>query len=147
MYHNEDRLGLSPTVHEPCLYHGTLLGERVLFMRQVDDFAVAMAKMETANILFDMIDEWLTFPLKRMGLIDMFNGLDIQQTQDYIKISCRTYVERILQKHLATWMTDTDKMGHNPTPFPTRHSFVKAYVKAEGDPDPKAQKKLEKERF
>jgi hypothetical protein len=34
-------IGLAPTVHEPCIYLGTVLDERVLFMRQVDDFAIA----------------------------------------------------------------------------------------------------------
>jgi hypothetical protein len=32
---------LTPTVHEPCLYLGTFDGKQVLFMRQVDDFAIA----------------------------------------------------------------------------------------------------------
>ena len=63
-------------------------------MRQVDDFAVAATSERTANILFDFVDDELTFPLKRMGLIHMFNGMDIEQTRDYIKISCPTYLYR-----------------------------------------------------
>jgi hypothetical protein len=34
-------IGLTPTIHEPCIYSGLILGERVLFMRQVDDFAIS----------------------------------------------------------------------------------------------------------
>jgi hypothetical protein len=34
-------LGLQPTVHEPCLYSGVIEGKRVIFKRQVDDFAIA----------------------------------------------------------------------------------------------------------
>ncbi len=34
-------IGLTPTIHEPCIYLGIILGERVLFMRQVDDFAIS----------------------------------------------------------------------------------------------------------
>ena len=130
-------LGLTLTRHEPCLYSGLTKGERVLFKRQVEDFEVAVREEQIANILFDMIDEKLTFPLKRMGLVDMFNGLDILQTRDYIKVSCKTYIERVCQKHLAAWMTDTGTMGPRPTPLPCRDSFVKAYMKAVGDPDPK----------
>ncbi len=53
-------------------------------MCQVDDFAVAAPSESIANILFDMIDDRLTFPLKRMGLVTLFNGLGITQTADYI---------------------------------------------------------------
>jgi hypothetical protein len=34
-------LGLTPTVHKPCLYSGTINGNRIIFKRQVDDFAIA----------------------------------------------------------------------------------------------------------
>ncbi len=74
-------LGLTPTTHEPCLYSGLIYGQRVLFMRQVDDFAVAAPSKSIVNILFDMIDYRLTFLLKRMGLVTLFNGLDIIQRQ------------------------------------------------------------------
>ena len=49
-------LGLTPTTHEPCLYSGLIRGQRVLFMHQVDDFAVAAPSESIANIPFDMID-------------------------------------------------------------------------------------------
>ena len=34
-------VGLTPTIHEPCLYSGVIEGKRVIFKRQVDDFAIA----------------------------------------------------------------------------------------------------------
>ena len=48
-------LGLTPTTHKPCLYSGLIHGQRVLFMHQVDDFAVAAPSESIANILFNMI--------------------------------------------------------------------------------------------
>lgn len=39
-------IGLRPATHEPCIYIGTIDEQRVIFLRQVDDFAVA-AKDET----------------------------------------------------------------------------------------------------
>ena len=75
-------LGLTPTVHKPCLYSGIINNQRVIFKRQVDDFAIAAPNERTANILLDMIDDNLSIPIKRQGLLDMFNGID--QTQDYI---------------------------------------------------------------
>jgi hypothetical protein len=62
-------LGLTPTTHEPCLYSGLINGKRVVFMHQVDNFAIAPPNEWTANILLDMLDEKLTMPIKRQGLL------------------------------------------------------------------------------
>jgi hypothetical protein len=56
-------IGLTPTVHEPCLYSGTIAGKWVILKRQVDDFAIAAPDERTANILLDMIDDQLKIPL------------------------------------------------------------------------------------
>ncbi len=56
--------GLVPTVHEPCLYSGLIENKRVIFMRQVDDFAVAAPDERTVSFLLDMIDDKLTIPMK-----------------------------------------------------------------------------------
>ncbi|KAL7551376.1 hypothetical protein ACHAWF_014575 [Thalassiosira exigua] len=134
-------LGLKPTIHEPCLYAGVVRGERVLFKRQVDDFEVAVSTAATASILFDQIDDRLTFPLKRMGLVTLFNGLDILQTRHFIKMSCTTYIEKISNRHLADWMNVKD-MPNKPTPLPTAQSFIRGYLSTVGDPDVKAQSVL-----
>jgi hypothetical protein len=88
-------IGLTPTTHEPCLYSGVIDGHCILFLRQVDDFSVTASSESAANTVFDLIDNQLTIPLKRLGLITLFNGLDVDQTDTYIKISCTTYIERI----------------------------------------------------
>jgi hypothetical protein len=88
-------LGLTLTVHKPCLYSGTIAGKRVIFKRQVDDFAIAAPDEKTSNILLDLIDNQLSIPLKCQGLLDMFNGIDVTQTWDYIKINCHTYINKL----------------------------------------------------
>jgi hypothetical protein len=80
-------IGLTPTVHEPCFYSGIINGQRVLFMRQVDDFAIATPDARTADLLLDMIDDKLTIPVKRQGYLDMYYGIEVLQTQHYIKVS------------------------------------------------------------
>jgi len=120
-------------------------GERVLLKHQVDDFAVALAKQRTCDLVFDMIDDRLMLPLKRLGLVDLFNGLDVEQTRDYIKISCQTYIDKTSEKHIAKWMTNFDVPVNRPTPLPSRPSFIKNFLAATGDPDKKEQLKLEKE--
>jgi hypothetical protein len=57
-------LGLTPTVHELCLYSGVINDKRVIFMRQVDDFAIGAPNAHTADVLLDMLDDRLTIPIK-----------------------------------------------------------------------------------
>ena len=138
-------IGLTPTVHEPCLYSGVINGDRVLFKRQVDDFACAAPSATTCQILFDLIDDHLLLPLKPLGLVTMFNGLDILQTRDYIKISCESYIDKICEKYLSTWMRRMHIKAIRPTPLPTGDSFMKMFLTAVGDPDDKAQSALASE--
>jgi hypothetical protein len=117
-------LGLTPTVHEPCLYLGNVAGKWVIFKRQVDDFAIAAPEEKTADILLDLIDNQLTIPLKRQGLLDMFNGVDVVQTWDYIKISCQTYINKFFEKYLNTWLGKIPLSKNRPTPYPrTQHGL------------------------
>ena len=136
--------GLVPTVHEPCLYSGVVNGQRVIFKRQVDDFAVAAPDDHTANVLFDMIDDKLTIPMKRQGFLDMYNGIDVVQTRHYIKISCTTYINKICDKYLQSWMRNYTSTDDRPTPLPTDPVWMKKFNSATGDPDPKVQARLAK---
>ncbi len=122
------KLGMHPTTHKPCLYMGIIAGHCVLFLCQVDDFAIACEHKSTANILLDMLDDKLMIPLKQMGLLDMYNGLDVIQTKDFIKITCTTYIERIPTKHLASWMKNFDVPTGYPTPLPGQESFMQSCV-------------------
>ncbi len=85
-------IGLTLTIHEPCIYSGILLGECVLFMQQVDDFAISAPSQRIANHLLNLIDDKLSIPMKCQGLVTLYNGLDILQTKDYIKVSFETYI-------------------------------------------------------
>ena len=62
-------IGFEPTIHEPCLYSGTIYG---------------------ANIVWDMIDDQLSIPLKRQGLAELYNGLDVVQSRHCIKLNWST---------------------------------------------------------
>ena len=148
------QIGFTPTVHEPCLYSGLVDGERVLFLRQVDDFAIAASHESIANKILDKIDDFLTFPIKRLGLLKLFNGVDIDQTSEYIKISVESYLNKIMEKHLQAWMNAPDEFPlaqHGPTPLPTKKRFVEGFLAAEGErtadgtPDMKYQRQMEAE--
>jgi hypothetical protein len=88
-------IGLTPTVHEPCLYSGTFGGKRVLFMKQVDDFAIATPNSHTADIVMDLIDNKLLISIKRQGYLDMYNGADLYQTRHFIKLNVKTLIKKV----------------------------------------------------
>ena len=134
-------IGLTPTTHEPCLYSGVVNNSRVFFLRQVDDFSVAASSKSIATHVLDLIEEHLTIPLKRLGLITLFNGLNVTQTQHYIKLSCTTYIERICEKYLDTWLR-THNIPNRATPLPQHDTFAKSFLNAVGNPDPAIQDEL-----
>ena len=73
----------------------------------------------------------------------MFNGIDVLQTQDYVKISVQTYVERISEKHLNSWMTMTQNLEYL-TPLPRRPKMMQDILNADGSMDEKVQEALAK---
>jgi hypothetical protein len=136
------QLGLTPTTHEPCLYSGTVAGKRVIFKRQVDDFAIAAPDEKTANILLDLIDDQLSIPLKQQGLLDLFNGINVTQTRDYIKIDCHTYIDKFCAKYMNTWLHKVPMTENRPTPLPTDPAWIKKFNAAVGPTDPDEQQQL-----
>jgi hypothetical protein len=117
-------------------------GNRVLFLHQVDVFSIACSDKSTAKSLLELLDDELTIPMKHMGLLDLYNGLDVIHMRDFIKINCSTYIEKILEKHLSSWMKSFDVPAGRPTPLPSRESYIKTFLSATGDPDPTAQTRL-----
>jgi hypothetical protein len=87
------------------LYIGTIDGERVLVCRQVDDFAIASKSRAAAEKLIAVINKHVTTESQGLGhetpygISNRYNGVDIHQTRDYVKISCDTYPARVLQTH------------------------------------------------
>ncbi|MFN9979319.1 MAG: reverse transcriptase domain-containing protein, partial [bacterium] len=92
-------LGLTPATHEPCLYSGHYNGTKVLFLRQVDDFAVASSKKADAESLITAINEKMRIEVKHLGVIDWFNGMDITQSRYFVKITCAKYLKKMIKGH------------------------------------------------
>jgi hypothetical protein len=75
----------------------------------------------------------------------MYNGIDIGQTIDYIKISCKLFVEKSCKKNLETWMNNYMISATRPTPLPSDLNWLKKFNKATGGPNKKIQTKLAKD--
>ena len=113
------------------------------FKRQVDDFAIACKEETTANIIYDAIDAALQMPIKRQGLVTLFNDLDVLQSRWYIKISVETYLTKTLLPYFKDWLDIPTKPL--PVPLGTNEQFHKELYTAKGNPDIKVQAILAKQ--
>jgi hypothetical protein len=92
-------LGMKPATHEPCLYSGKYNNRTMLFLQQVDDFAVASAYQTDAEALILAINERMRIDVKHLGIINRFNGMDIHQSKYFVKITCEKYLQKMLKGH------------------------------------------------
>ena len=130
-----------PTTHEPCIYSGYISNEKVYFKCQVDDFAIACSNERIATIIFDAIDAQLQIPIKRQGLLTLYNGIDVQQSRWYIKLTVESYLTKKLAPYFdAGWLEIPS--SPLPTPLGTNEPFLRKLYESKGDPDPKHQTQL-----
>jgi hypothetical protein len=115
------KYGMKPTIHQPCLYSGHINNHKVLFLWQVDDFAVATISTDAAENLIDMINQKMRIPVKHLGIINRFNGIDIQHTHCFIKLTCEQYLCKMLHNH--GWLQDHNTIM--PLPFPADANYIK----------------------
>jgi hypothetical protein len=64
-------IGFTPTVHKPCIYSGTILNKRILFMQQVDDFAISKPSECIIDHILDLINNLLFVPIKCQGFLTL----------------------------------------------------------------------------
>ena len=132
-------MGFKPATHEQGLYVGQIDGEDVLVCRQVDDFASGSAKLSTAKRFIELVREHVHAEYAGMGIeteagyYQRYNGLDIIQTRNYVKIGCETYIDRMLQTH--GW--DAPKHGTSHIPCPLSPAVADKLQMLEG-PDEKS---------
>ena len=93
------KLGYKNTTHESCLYVKYIEDKPIFFLRQVDDFLISSKHEQIANRQYDLIQKSLKEPMKRFGIVTAFNGTDVSQTKNFIKVSCKTYISKILKGH------------------------------------------------
>jgi hypothetical protein len=109
-------LGFDHTAHEPCLYfkhhpkHGL-----ILLLRQVGNFLISAKTQEITEEVQAQIQSKMTNKLNNLGIIKRFNGMDVLQTRNYVKISCQTYIDKIILHH--EWANK----GHSNKPIPMRN--------------------------
>jgi Reverse transcriptase (RNA-dependent DNA polymerase) len=133
------------TTHEPCLYRKDIQyqGEshKIMILRQVDDFIISGPTEELCNEIRNSIQDKMTCTLNNLGIIIRFNGVDILQSRNYIKLSCHTYLDKILDHHQWQHL----KAANNPVPMRTDSNFMQDIETSKGPDNPKEQRTLERE--
>jgi len=134
------KIGYKPMHHEPCLYQATIADSWTMLLRQVDDFAFAVETEEIGKSIVTAIDQHLRIRIKYLGVLTMFNGMDITQTQYYIKIHCTTYLNKIIHQH--NWQESTHKPYQ--IPYPADNTYCKILDTALPPDTVQSQKQLSK---
>jgi len=75
-------------MHEWSIYSGKVKDEMVYICHQVDDFSIASDSIAVAEHIISKIDEQVTTSSKGIGT--KYNGIDVLQTCDYIKLYCES---------------------------------------------------------
>jgi len=105
----------------------TYKGSYTLFMRQVDDFAIATGTEDTAKQIIADINEHIRLPIKFLGKVTRFNGMDIEQTKEYVKVHCSTYLSKLGQAYKS--LIDTyPPLPNQPIPFHADPAYLKKLI-------------------
>jgi hypothetical protein len=65
--------------------------------RHVDNIAVAAPTIEIAQEIISIIGRYVKFDGN--SILTKFNGLQVDQTRDFIAIHCSQYISTVLLKH------------------------------------------------
>jgi len=134
-------MGFKQTTHEPCLYFkiDAKTGERIIMLRQVDDFLIAAPSVETCDKIRTEIQGHMKNKLNDLDTVRLYNGVNIDQTRHYVKLSCESYIEKIVQHH--GWQ---DEYSANvPIPMRGDSKYLRDIQEAIGPDDDRDKKNLE----
>ena len=132
------RHGFKSTVHERSLYYGSYKGHRMLICRQVDDLAIGCSDPDAIRDLVATICREDGIDLRDEGILSSFNGVDVEQTDRYIKISCESYIDKLLAHYgwSAPGSRDGDAKPLEPLPSSTLQQMFADYETSPSDGTP-----------
>jgi hypothetical protein len=134
-------LGFQATTHETCLYHKTIGKDLILVLRQVDDFSIASTNPALCKATIKEIEDRMQNPLNDLGVINHFNGIDILQARDFVKISCETHIDKIVSHH--GWQHEI--ASNQPIPMRADSESLRKLELSKGPENPVEAQALETE--
>ena len=66
----------------------------------------------------------MTIEIKDLGSLDRYNGVDVTQTRDFVKLSNKTYMQRVLDGH--AWLLNDTNISNKPIPIHSEHEYSRA---------------------
>ena len=90
-------------------------GEIVYVCRQVNDFAIASDMIVVGEYIISEIDKHVSTSSKGIGA--KYNGIDILQTHNYIKLYCESYIDKVLLSHGWGEPSPTKSTRHDIVPI------------------------------
>ena len=93
-------------------------------LRKVDDFAISCKTEATSSLLLDAIDNALSTPMTRQGVIKYFNGMTISQSRTHITITVDKYLDKFQERHRGQDMSK--KPHHKPLLLTTNSKDIRA---------------------
>ena len=116
-----NKMGFKNTTHEKNIYFGHIDGHEILVCRQVDDFAAGSPTKEGSQLFIDTVRKYVEAEFHALGIetsqgtYERFNGIDVFQARDHIKIGCESYIDRMLETH--GWSSPVHKDPANLVPI------------------------------
>jgi Reverse transcriptase (RNA-dependent DNA polymerase) len=137
-----NRFKLRNTTHERNLYSSTFNDKPILVKQQVDDIAIASPCIDTARAFIAALGQHVQ--LKGNDILTTSNGVQVEQSSDYIRVHCTQYIERLVTNHGWDTPADTDNSScHNNAKShePLSHKLIQQIDKEIGPPEhsPKGQ--------
>ena len=107
----------------------------MLISRQVDDLAVGCNNVDAIRDLVRVICTEDGIDLRDEGILESFNGVDVEQTDRYIKIKCESYIDKLLAHYgwSSSGSRETDKKPIKPLAASTTQQMFKDYATAPRD--------------
>lgn len=81
--------------------------------------------------------------MKKLGIVERYNGVDVLQTKDYVKIHTSLYLKKILNTH--GWLNDKSTIPVNPIPMRNESKYFNMLDTVTGPNDAQGKIDLEDE--
>ena len=76
------------------------------------------------------INEEMTIDIKDLGRLDRYNGVDVTQSKHFIKLSNKTYIDKVIEAH-TSWLQHELPLSNKPLPVPTDTNYMKKLEEAQ----------------
>jgi hypothetical protein len=104
----------------------------MLICRQVDDLAIGCVDTDAIKDLVRIICAEDGIDLRDEGVLDSFNGVDVEQHDRYIKITCESYIDKLLAHYgwSSRGSRETDEKPIEPLAASTTQQMFDDYATA-----------------